>query len=428
MSQDLNSVTLLSDREPFSKGWDDNYAEEGDAVRGDRPPPFLQAPLTGRRTEVQSVADFGASAGRNMSSLNLTRAAPLPTPGQLRELLPRTLAAERTVRSSTEALTRILTGEDKRLLLVVGPCSIHDSTTALEYGRRLRTLAEEVKGSFLVVMRTYFEEPRTTVGWKGLLNDPYLDGSHRAEEGLMIARRLLLQLTEMGIPCATEFLGLCTPHYLGDLLTWSAVGARTSEAQTYRELASALPIPVGFKNGTDGSVRTAIHAVQTASRPACFVGTDPDTGRPALLASRGNRHAHIVLRGGADGPNCDRGSIAGYEDEMRRAGLAGLLVVDASHGNSRKDHRLQPAVFDDCVGQIAEGNRSIVGLMLESNLMPGAQALPGKPALLHHGVSITDACLGWDSTAKLIRAAHRRLKGILPVRPRGAQPEARKPV
>ena len=362
-----------------------------------------------------------------MSSLNLTRATPLPTPGELRDWLPRALAAGRTVRSSTEALTRILAGEDHRLLLLVGPCSIHDPATALEYGRRLRTLAEEVQGSFLVVMRTYFEKPRTTVGWKGLLNDPYLDGSHRAGEGLRIARRLLLQLTEMGVPCATEFLGLSTSHYLGDLLTWAAVGARTSEAQPYREMASALPMPVGFKNGTDGSIRAAIHAVQAASRPACFVGTDSDTGRPALLSSLGNRHAHVVLRGGADGPNCDRGSIARHEEEMRRAGIAALLVVDASHGNSGKDHRLQPAVFADCVDQIAEGNRSIVGLMLESNLVPGAQPLPGRPALLHYGVSITDACIGWDSTAKLIREAHRRLKGILPERPRCAQPESRRP-
>jgi 3-deoxy-7-phosphoheptulonate synthase len=340
MSQDLNSVTLLSDRESFSQGWDGPHAEEGAAARGDRPPPSLQAALTGRLTEAQSVADIGAGDGSNMSSPNLTRAAPLPAPRELREWLPRTPAAERTVRSSTEALTRILAGEDHRLLLVVGPCSIHDPATALEYGRRLRTLAEEVKDSFLVVMRTFFEKPRTTVGWKGLLNDPYLDGSHRAGEGLRIARRLLLQLTEMGTPCATEFLGLSTPHYLGDLLTWAAVGARTSEAQTYREMASALPIPVGFKNGTDGSIRTAIHAVQAASRSTCFVGTDPETGRPALLSSRGNRHAHVVLRGGADGPNCDRGSIARHEGEMRRAGIAARLVVDASHGNSGKDHRL----------------------------------------------------------------------------------------
>jgi 3-deoxy-7-phosphoheptulonate synthase len=324
-------------------------------------------------------------------------------------------------------LIRILSGEDHRLLLVVGPCSIHDPATALDYSRRLHTLAEDVKGSFLVVMRTYFEKPRTTVGWKGLLNDPYLDGSHRAGEGLRIARRLLSQLTEMGLPCATELLGLSTPHYLGDLVTWAAIGARTSEAQPYRETASALPIPVGFKNGTDGSIRTAIHAVQTASRPTCFVGPDPDTGRPALLTSRGNRHAHIVLRGGADGPNCDRGSIARHEEEMLRADIAQLLVVDASHGNSRKDHRLQPAVFDDCVDQIAEGNRSIVGLMLESNLLPGAQALTREPALLRYGVSITDACLGWDSTAKLIRQARRRLKGLLSQRPRCAQPESRMP-
>jgi 3-deoxy-7-phosphoheptulonate synthase len=426
MSEALNSVTLLSNGESFSRGWDDDV-EEGDAAWDDPQPPFLPPALTGRLTEVESVADGDAGDGRDMSSLNLTRAVPLPTPGELREQLPRTPGAERTVRSSTEALTRILTGEDHRLLLVVGPCSIHDPATALEYGRRLRTLAEEVKDSFLVVMRTFFEKPRTTTGWKGLLNDPYLDGSHRAEEGLRIARRLLLQLTEKGIPCATEFLGLSTPHYLGDLLSWAAVGARTSEAQTYREMASALPIPVGFKNGTDGSVRTAIQAVQTASRPTCFVGTDPDTGRPALLWSRGNRHAHIVLRGGAGGPNCDRGSVARHEGEMLRAGIAGRLVVDASHGNSRKDHRLQPAAFDDCVDQIVEGNRSIVGLMLESNLVPGAQALPGKPALLHHGVSITDPCIGWGPTAKLIRAAHRRLQGILPERPRGAQPEPRKP-
>jgi 3-deoxy-7-phosphoheptulonate synthase len=189
-------------------------------------------------------------------------------------------------------------------------------------------------------------------------------------------------------------------------------------------MASALPIPVGFKNGTDGSIRAAVHAVQAASRPACFVGTDPDTGRPALLSSRGNRHAHVVLRGGADGPNCDRGSIARHEEEMRRAGIAGRLVVDASHGNSGKDHRLQPAVFADCVGQIAEGNRSIVGLMLESNLAPGAQALPREPALLQYGVSITDACIGWGTTAKLIREAHRRLKGILPERLRRPQPES----
>src|SRR5262245_17695362 len=225
----------------------------------------------------------------------------LPSPRVIKTKLPITDDAAALVVEQREVIRRILHGQDRdRLLVIVGPCSIYDPEAAFEYAAKLKPVADALRDRLLIVMRTYFEKPRTTVGWKGLLNDPDLDGSHRAAEGLRIARRLLLQLTEMGIPCATEFLGLSTPHYLGDLLTWAAVGARTSEAQTYREMASALPIPVGFKNGTDGGVRAAIHAVQTASRPTCFVATDPETGRPALLWSRGNRYAHIVLRGGAD--------------------------------------------------------------------------------------------------------------------------------
>jgi 3-deoxy-7-phosphoheptulonate synthase len=299
-------------------------------------------------------------------------------------------------------LSRILQGEDPRLLVVVGPCSIHDIPSAMDYAGRLKALADELSDQLLLVMRVYFEKPRTTVGWKGLINDPRMDDSFHIEEGLYLARRLLVALNDMGLPCGTEALDPITPQYLGDLIAWSAIGARTTESQTHREMASGLSSPVGFKNGTDGDLDVALNAMLSAAQPHAFLGIN-SAGQVAVTQTRGNPLGHLILRGGAV-PNYDSVAVAQAAAALQAAGLPGNIVVDCSHGNSRKNHALQPLVMRDVMHQVAGGNRAIKGVMLESHLFEGNQKL-GQVQDLRYGVSITDACMGWDSTAESLREA-----------------------
>jgi 3-deoxy-7-phosphoheptulonate synthase len=286
---------------------------------------------------------------------------------------------------------------------------------ALDYAQRLAGLAREIGDTIHVVMRVYFEKPRTTTGWKGLVNDPYLNDSFRIQDGLRIARKLLVDIGALGLPTATEALDPISPQYLQDLISWSAIGARTTESQTHRELASGLSCPVGFKNGTDGGLTVAVNALKSALSPHRFLGID-ETGRVTVVHTRGNRHAHVVLRGGSQGPNYDSVHIALAERELAKAGVPGGIVIDCSHANSNKDPALQPLVLDNAANQIVEGNRSIVGVMLESNIEGGNQAIPADLSLLRYGVSVTDGCLDWESTAAALRAMREKLRDVLPLR------------
>lgn len=340
---------------------------------------------------------------------NITGHHALPTPRQVRAGIPASRVCLDAVARGRDAVRAILSGMDDRLFVVVGPCSIHDPEAALEYAERLAALAAKVAERFVLVMRVYFEKPRTTVGWKGLINDPRLDGSHDIEAGLKAARRLLRDVTRLGLPAATEALDPVTPQYLSDLVSWHAIGARTTESQIHRELASGLSTPVGFKNGTDGGVQVALDAIRAASAPHRFLGVDP-AGRVSIYGTRGNKDGHLVLRGGRGG-NYDRASVLSAAEKLKLAGLNHRLMVDCSHGNSDKDFRRQPAVFDACLEQVRAGDSPIVGLMLESNLSEGRQDIPSglkSLAELRRGVSVTDACLGWDDTeGLLLRAAAR---------------------
>jgi 3-deoxy-7-phosphoheptulonate synthase len=309
---------------------------------------------------------------------------------------------------SRETLRAILERRDPRLFVVVGPCSIHDVDAAKEYAARLKSLAARVQKTLYLVMRVYFEKPRTTVGWKGLINDPDMDDSFHIEKGIGLARELLLWLAAQEIPAATEALDPIMPQYLSDLITWTAIGARTTESQTHREMASGLSTPVGFKNGTDGSLAVAINALQSARSPHHFLGIT-ENGQSAVLRTRGNAHGHLVLRGGGGRPNYDSVSVALAEQELRKAGLPENIVVDCSHGNSNKNPELQPLVAENCANQVLEGNRSLVGLMLESHLHAGNQPIPADRRQLRYGVSVTDACIDWATTERLILALHQRL-------------------
>ena len=306
----------------------------------------------------------------------------------------------------------ILDGKDHRLFLVVGPCSIHDTRAALEYAQRLKHLADDVQDTLFLVMRVYFEKPRTTTGWKGLVNDPHMNDSFRIQEGLHIARQLLVDISAMGLPAATEALDPISPQYLQDLIAWSAIGARTTESQTHREMASGLSCAVGFKNGTDGGLTVAMNALKSVSSPHRFLGID-HKGQVAVIHTRGNRHAHIVLRGGSQGPNFDSMHIALCERELAKADVSCNIVVDCSHANSDKDPSLQPLVLDNVGNQILEGNRSIVGAMIESNLEWGNQPIPADLADLKHGVSVTDACMDWSTTETSIRALRDKVRRAL---------------
>jgi 3-deoxy-7-phosphoheptulonate synthase len=319
----------------------------------------------------------------------------LITPEQLLDELPVTPQAKQTTRLARQAIHRILAGGDDRLIAIVGPCSVHDTHAAMEYAKRLRQEAERLKDDLLVIMRVYFEKPRTTVGWKGLINDPGLDNTFRINDGLRLARRLLVDVNELGLPTGNEFLDPITPQYLADLASWGAIGARTTESQVHRELASGLSCPIGFKNGTDGNVRIAVDAIRAARHPHRFVGVTK-AGRSAVVETLGNEDCHVILRGGKE-PNYDAASVAAACAELAAAGQPPQVMIDASHSNSRKQHRLQIDVMQDVGRQVVAGDRRIFGIMLESNLVEGRQDLvPGKP--LTYGTSITDACIGWDET------------------------------
>jgi len=329
----------------------------------------------------------------------------LPPPEHLIRFFPIAgTSVETLVGQTRQAVRRILHGQDDRLLVIIGPCSIHDPAAALEYARRLKAERERFAGTLEVVMRVYFEKPRTTVGWKGLINDPYLDESYRIDEGLRIGRQLLLEINRAGVPAASEFLDVISPQYLGDLIAWGAIGARTTESQVHRELASGLSAPIGFKNGTDGNVRIAIDAIQAAARPHHFLSVHK-SGQVAIVETKGNPDCHVILRGGKT-PNYDPASVAAACRELEAAGLDCRLMVDFSHANSSKQHQRQIDVARDVASQVAGGGRCVVGAMVESHLNGGAQKFsPGKddPAQLAYGQSITDACLGWDESMEVLR-------------------------
>ncbi len=319
----------------------------------------------------------------------------------LEEEMPMTEQASATIFQARSEITDILHAKDHRLLVVVGPCSIHDAKAAREYAGLLKKAIDELSADLAIVMRVYFEKPRTTIGWKGLINDPHLDQSFKINDGLRLARHLLLDLAEMGIPAGTEFLDMIIPQYLASLVSWGAIGARTTESQVHRELISGLSCPVGFKNGTSGDVQIAIEAVRSAAHPHTFLGHTKH-GQSAIFVTLGNPDCHVILRGGRTTTNYESASVAQACAQLQKAGLSPVVMIDCSHANSRKDHTRQSLVCHDVIGQIAAGDRRIIGVMLESNLVAGAQKLSaGKP--LTYGQSITDACIGWDETLKLLR-------------------------
>jgi 3-deoxy-7-phosphoheptulonate synthase len=346
-----------------------------------------------------------------LQNVNVASSELLATPEEVKRRLPLTSRSADTVYRSREELRAILERRDPRRFVVVGPCSIHDVAAAREYAGRLRELAARVESTMVLVMRVYFEKPRTTVGWKGLINDPDLDDSFKIEKGILLARELLLYVTELGLPTGTEALDPIMPQYLSELISWTAIGARTTESQTHREMASGLSTPVGFKNGTDGSLSTSINALRSVRHPHHFLGITQQ-GQSAVFRTRGNSHAHIVLRGGGGRVNYDAVSIAVAERELTAAGLPATIVVDCSHGNSNKDHSLQPVVADNCVAQILAGNTSIVGLMLESHLRAGSQAIPKDGGKLEYGMSITDPCIDWPTTEELLLRMHKSLQSM----------------
>ena len=336
-----------------------------------------------------------------LENLNVEQQEVLITPEQLKARLPVSEDVREAVNGYREIVRNIVDRKDPRLLVVVGPCSIHDVDAAKEYAQRLKGLADDVADQVFVVMRAYFEKPRSTVGWKGLINDPHLDDSFKVAEGLHIGRQLLLELSQMGLPLATEALDPITPQYMQDLISWSAIGARTTESQTHREMASGLSCPVGFKNGTDGSLGVAINALESVASPHRFLGISP-TGQVSVIQTKGNAHGHVVLRGGSSGPNYAPEHIQACESALEKLGLTQSIMVDCSHANSNKDHRQQRNVVDSVIQQIAAGNRSITGLMIESHLHEGNQSI-NNPDGLSYGVSITDACINWDETDSLLR-------------------------
>ncbi|MCB1823955.1 MAG: 3-deoxy-7-phosphoheptulonate synthase, partial [Candidatus Competibacteraceae bacterium] len=337
----------------------------------------------------------------NLYNINVAALEVLPTPEEIKQRLPLSETAANAVFQARETIKRILDRQDPRLFVVVGPCSIHDVVAARDYAQRLKALADEVQDTLFLVMRVYFEKPRTTVGWKGLINDPRMDDTFRIDEGLRVARDLLLELAELGLPAGTEALDPIIPQYIHDLIAWTAIGARTTESQTHREIASGLSTPVGFKNGTNGSLEVAINALQSVASPHSFLGIN-QFGQSAVIRTLGNRYGHMVLRGG-DRPNYDSVSIALCEKALRDKKLPVNIVVDCSHANSFKDPAMQPLVMRDCVHQIMEGNRSIVGVMIESNLGAGNQSIPADRSQLKYGVSVTDACVDWATTETMLR-------------------------
>jgi 3-deoxy-7-phosphoheptulonate synthase len=348
---------------------------------------------------------------KRIEDLNIVSCTRLITPEEFKRALPVTECAAAAVIRGRETVKNILQRRDKRLFVVIGPCSIHDPVAAMDYGQRLKQLAEDVQQTLYLVMRVYFEKPRSTVGWKGLINDPHMNGSFEIEEGLHIARRLLLDLAELGLPLATEALDPISPQYIQDLISWSAIGARTTESQTHREMSSGLSCTVGFKNGTDGGLAVAINALKSVSHPHNFLGINSQ-GQVSVVSTAGNRYGHIVLRGGNGKANYDSVNIATCEQELERAGVCPYIMVDCSHENSNKDPALQPLVAENVCNQILEGNQSIIGLMIESNINFGNQPIPENLAELKYGVSVTDGCIDWETTARTILDMHEKLKTL----------------
>lgn len=341
-------------------------------------------------------------------NVNIADCAGLVSPRDLKALLPDSDLAITNSLNGRRVLQDILDDKDKRLFCVVGPCSIHDIKAAHDYAEKLLGLARQVKDKIFVIMRVYFEKPRTTVGWKGLINDPFLDDSFHIDEGIKIARQFLLDLNEMGLPTATEALDPIIPQYLSELISWAAIGARTTESQTHREMASGLSMPVGFKNATDGSITTAINAMESSLNPHNFLGIDQD-GKIAKFTTKGNKYGHVVLRGGTSGPNYEPKNIEVCEKTLQKQNLRKKIVVDCSHANSNKDFRNQAKVLQSVVAQIKAGNKALCGVMIESNLVEGNQALPKNLTKLAYGVSITDQCVGWATTVEMIQSAYNNL-------------------
>ncbi len=352
-----------------------------------------------------------------LNDINIVDEQILITPDQLKEKLPLSDNAKAFIKQSRQTIADIIHKRDHRLLVVCGPCSIHDLDAAKDYAQRFKKLAEEVSDQLYLVMRVYFEKPRTTVGWKGLINDPHLDGTFDIEHGLHVGRQLLVELAEMEIPLATEALDPISPQYLADTFSWAAIGARTTESQTHREMASGLSMPIGFKNGTDGSLSTAINAMQAASSSHRFMGISSD-GQVALLTTQGNQNGHVILRGGKQ-TNYDSVSVAECEQEMAKSNLDASLMVDCSHANSRKDYRRQPLVAEDVIHQIRQGNKSIIGLMIESHINAGNQSSDLPLNEMAYGVSITDACIDWETTETLLRRCQKELIPFLENRLKG---------
>jgi len=351
----------------------------------------------------------------DIENVNVLAFDAMPSPEEIHALVPLSEAAARTVMQGREALRKILDRKDPRLFVVVGPCSIHDPVAGLDYARRLRALADDVSQTLLVVMRVYFEKPRTTTGWKGYINDPDMDDSFRVAEGMQKARQFLLDVAEIGLPAGTEALDPISPQYLGDLIAWTAIGARTTESQTHREISSGLSTPVGFKNGTNGDVTIAVNAILSASRPHSFLGINGQ-GQTSIVRTRGNRYGHVVLRGGEGRPNYDTVSVQMAEQALKKAGLPANIVVDCSHANSYKKTELQPLVMADVVNQVRFGNTSLVGVMIESNINAGNQPIPEDLSQLKYGCSVTDACIDWEATETMLRAADQLLRDVLPKR------------
>lgn len=342
------------------------------------------------------------------SDINVVETRTLPSPAALLQELPKTEAQSEFIARSRREIHQLIFTDDKRFLLIVGPCSIHDVDAGRDYARKLAALSKEVADRIMIVMRVYFEKPRTTVGWKGLVMDPHLDGSHDIAAGLRLGRTFLRDVIDLGLPTATEFLDPITPQYVADLVCWGAIGARTTESQTHRQMASGLSMPLGFKNGTDGSITTAINAIKAAGQPQTFLGINLD-GASSAIVTRGNPNCHVVLRGGGGGPNYSPEWIAKTEELLAKANLPKSILVDCSHDNSSKKPELQPEVMRALLAQITAGNRSIMGAMVESNLSAGSQSFPQPKDKLKYGVSITDGCIDWATTEKMVREIHATL-------------------
>lgn len=348
-------------------------------------------------------------------NLNIESNERLITPDKLKAEIPLTESQSMAVNESRETVFSILKREDPRLFLVIGPCSVHNTEQALDYARRLKQLADRVSDTLYLVMRVYFEKPRTSIGWKGMINDPHLDDSFKVEEGLHKGRLLLQDIVDIGLPTSTEALDPISPQYLQDLICWSAVGARTTESQTHREMSSGLSSSVGFKNGTDGGWMAAVNAMQSVSKPHRFLGIN-GKGQVSVVTTRGNPYAHVVLRGGSSGPNYDSLHVAQCEMALEKGNVSRNIMIDCSHANSGKNPEMQPLVLKDITHQILEGNESIIGAMLESNIHPGRQDIPADLSQLKYGVSVTDACMGWEMTVEAVLDMADKLRDVLPSR------------